>query len=455
MPPFQMKLLTTKENRGIETFDEEAWIASLRGVKKLQVVSCFFDVKWLQKVRDKLSKEAQLEVHLNRPPRGSRTWDDLSRFLKEARERGPTEVLLHTASTGLFHSKLYVLWRPGRSDEPDETTTYIGSSNATAPAFGRNEEILMEIVGVNTPAGVESYLKSLQETGEPLGAEPRTLSLEQFLREAQFAFRPTRSDPFRLLLATVQEAPDAPARARGLTYSDRKAAFSLWKAVDLAAGNDDTDETLPDNSALRLRLRSRAIETSYGFWIPTPYFSELEPHIEQALKDRVERLHTLRELLAEREQQVRNQFERALAEVNRARSKPFSADEERQRHTAFERLLELSYKRLDDDHWVAAYSRRFYSATVPDIFSDPESRQEFLDSFFFDLEQRISDPSPKQPRIIKSFKEGFERWAGPELLKRKSAFHKPQWFEEAMEAMLSAEDFTPEQLWGISEDDDD
>lgn len=454
MAPFQMKLLTTKEGRGTETFDEEAWLAALRGVRRLQVVSCFFDVKWLHKVREKLSKEAQLEVHLNRPPRSSKTWDDLSKFLKTARERGPTEVLLHTSPTGLFHSKLYVLWRPGKSDQSDETTTYIGSSNATFPAFSRNEEILMEIVGVNPPADVEKYLKSLQETGESLGTEPRTLSLEQFLREAQFAFRPTRSDPFRLLLATVQEAPDAPNRARGLTYSDRKAAFSLWRAVDLAVENDDAGESPSDNSTLRLRLRSRAIETTYGFWIPTPYFAELEPYIEQSLKDRVERLHTLRHLLAEREQQVRNQFERALAEVSRARSKPFSAGEEQQRYSAFERLLELSYKRLDDDQWVTAYARRFYSATVPDIFSDPESRQEFLESFFFDLEQRISDPSPKQPRIIRSFKEGLERWAGSELLKRKSAFQKQQWFEEAIEAMLSAEDFTPEQLWGVSEDDD-
>lgn len=440
MPPFQVQLKTTSQGRGIELYDSASWVAALRGAQELELVTCFFGVDWLDAVRDQLARTAKLILHLNRPPRGSMQTGDLEKFLERARERGPTEVYLHTGPRGLFHSKLYVLRRE------DQTITYVGSSNATQPAFGGNEEILLEVIGVRSPEGVEGYLASLRGNGQQLQGGVFRLTLEHFLRDARLVFRPTRSDPFRLQLPSVREAPEAPRRAQGLVYSGTGAVFSLWAAVEL---DDDVGDVEMSQTPSRITaaLRPRAIETTYGFWIPVPYFEDLSPMLKRATEERITRLRELGRKLEQREDRVREQFSQALHEVQVRGRQLLTREQVDRKQVIFEHLLETSRERLEDPEWVGAHAKRFYDAVVPDLFTDPESRSAFLASFMHDLSLRLGEPGRKRSRIIKAFAAGLEKWTDSSLRSRKGAFVKDTWFVEALESMLRADDFTTDALW--------
>ncbi|RKG71881.1 phospholipase D-like domain-containing protein [Corallococcus terminator] len=449
MAPFQVQLTTTSKERGIEFYDEASWIDALRGTLELEVVSCFFGIDWLNAVRERLAASASLILHLNRPPSGSKQLYELEKFLIRAKRRGPTEVYLHTGPRGLFHSKLYVLRKK------DGTTTYVGSSNATGSAFRSNEEILLEVVGARSPAGVDAYLRSLQTKGQLLQSGAYRLTLEHFFREARLVFRPTRADPFRLPLPPVREAPEASERARGLVYSGTGAMFSLWASVELddASGDvEDSQSTLSVTAA----VRPRAIETTYGFWIPIPYFEELSPTLDRATQSRIKRLDMLRSRLAKREDRVREQFRQALRDVQSRGQKPLTEEDVKRKLNAFDNLLEVSCKRLEDPEWVRAHAKRYYDAIVPDLFTDPETRTAFLASFTYDLSLRLEEPGQRRSRIVKALLNGIKNWAEPSLMSRKGAFLKEAWFLEALESMLQADDFTIDALWGVvdSEEDD-
>lgn len=448
MAPFQVQLKTTSRTRGIETYDAESWVGELWGVRELEAVSCFFGIDWLDDVRRRLARSAKLILHLNRPPSGSRQMVELAEFLERAQERGPTEIYLHTGPKGLFHSKLYVLRRES------ETTTYVGSSNATGPAFGGNEEILLKVDGVYSPMGVDDYLESLRANGEPLDSGFSKLSLEHFFREARLVFRPTRADPFRMQLPPVLEPLEASARARGLVFPKTGAAFSLWAAVELDDSSGDVGDG-KDTSQVTAALRPRAIETTYGFWVPVPYFKELSPVFAAAAAKKIERLEELGNKLDQRETRVRTQFAEALREVQVRGRKPLTADALARKEQAFENLLELSRRRLGDSEWVKAHAKRLYDAVVPDLFSDPESRSAFLGSFTYDLALRLDDPGRMRPRIVKAFAVGLKRWADPSTLRRKNAFSDEAWFVEALESMLQADGFTTGDLWGVELEEED
>jgi hypothetical protein len=448
MPPFQLLLKTTAPGRGIDTYDNASWLGDLWGVRELEAVACFFDIEWLEDVRNRLARSASLTLHLNRPPSGSQQMVDLLKFIKRAKERGPTHVYLHTGQRGLFHSKLYVM------RYAEETITHVGSSNATGPAFTGNEEVLLQVTGVNTPAGVEGYLESLKISGRLATEVPGKISLPHFLREARLVFRPTRTDPFRLQLRQVQEAFEAPRRAQGLLYSGAGASFSLWNSVGL---DDDANESDGSNdfSQLTASLRPRAIETTYGFWVPLPYFDELKPILQSATSRRVMRLEALQNKLKSQEEDVRVRFNNALDEVERRGRREFTPEERNKKQSAFDHLLEVSQERLGNPEWREAHAKRLYDAVMPDLFSDIESRDAFLDSFIYDLELRLDDPGGKKPRIIRAFAKGLNDYCTPALIQRKGAFSGRKWFINALESMLEADGFTTGDLWRIGSPADD
>jgi hypothetical protein len=429
VPPFDVRLKTTDNHREVETFGRTSWVHGLWGVRELVLVSCFFDPDWMAEMRERLAKQSVMIVHLNRPPSGSRQLSDLAAFLKKANRRGKTEVFVHTARGGLFHSKMYLLRRRGG------TVTYVGSANATRPGFEGNEEVLIEVSGVNPPNGVEGYLKSLSRTGARLNDHMGALSLEHFLREARLVFKPTRSDPFRLQLKPVREAPDAPTSARGLVYSPTGATFNLWVAVD----QDSNGESEHESDVAMHRLRPCAIETAYGFWVPIPYYEqELKPTFEEASKKKIKKLTDLRQKLKAQRKDLRIQFESALKEV-----KTLSDDERQKKRTSFDKLMNTSLERLENPSWLQAHAKNMYQAVVPDLFSDPDSRVQFVDSFLDDLVLR--DGEGRRPRVVRALTKGIEKWAA-EFAKRK-AVHDRGWFNEALRTMLRGKDFSTEKLW--------
>ena len=362
---------------------------------------------------------------------------ELQEFLRSANERGRTHLLLHCPSRGLFHSKLYVVRRSER------TQTYIGSANATYSAFGNNEEILLEICGVHAPNTVESYLQSLLRTGTRLEQEANKFSLEHFLRDARLVFKPTRSDPFRIQLRPIGEAIQASEQALGLVYSKTGAAFSLWSALQL---DEDTDAQVPGEAGTLIGfLRPRAIETAYGFWVPEMYVEKLRPHFQQAERQQAAKLGELKKRLSEREVYVREQFMSALKEID-GRGIPFTEEARNERVAAFERFVVTAKKRLASPEWVNSHARRYYLAIVPDLFAEAESREDFLSSFLYDLELRIGQPGGRRGRIIRAIEQGIRTFA-PDVAREPNAFQGEEWFLRALTTMLSADAFSPEELW--------
>jgi hypothetical protein len=105
MAPPALRLCSTAAREGLDRLGHDEWLASLRGAHRVRVVSCYFDEKWLNSLRQRLAKATRLDVHVQRPPSDSASMKTLGAFLKRAIRRGPTRVFLQRGQ-GLFHSKL-------------------------------------------------------------------------------------------------------------------------------------------------------------------------------------------------------------------------------------------------------------------------------------------------------------------------------------------------------------
>ena len=439
---------------------------ALHGAQEITLLSAYVDPELLKALLIGIegAKKATLrlvfdarEVTRHRgESRGPAEHCSLDRALSalEAHFKRVEKRVMSPKGGGIFHSKLILAKTDAR------VTAFIGSANATMRGMEcGNEEILARLDGAALPA-LESYvdriLAAAQGMDAPVGP---TMSLTEFLLRGTLFFKPTNPlkltyNPFSEFLGDLEPEERGKVSANE-TLPDAEpgtglSAFDLERALialgRLAPASKDRIQSV--------RIKSFAIETCYGYWVPEALIPEFKNQLvapETARRERLEAI--LSALTATGEVPAQDLLERYRSYLSTAATwvdareldvgavlkRTAQSEDPFGSTTGFERFVATLVRQLDNDRIMARRSTAYLAGPMPDLRIDRWAEQEFIESFFEyvafanqrDRVSRVatavlrrahsqtklgSDPTPES--IRKAFEKAISRepWADEEWL---------------------------------------
>ena len=242
--------------------------------------------------------------------------------------------------------------------------------------------------------------------------EARTLA--SFFRGGDVYYRPSIVTSFRFDLRlptkmrtamTRLQVPIAGITARaGQSYNAfAEVGLTPEEERDLAeaADPDDVDTTTGGG---RVSLRSYGVQTCYGWWVPSAYHGKLEEKLGPARAKRSALLNRLAQLLTTGGDALRAQGAARFLQLEEFAKRRTSDSRNRHQNDLNDSTRSRrARKRLADPRWRQRAEKPYVRAPVPEIWSDPTSSQEFIDSFFDYLEFVAS--TRKRPAVWRSLTE--------------------------------------------------
>ena len=318
----------------------------------------------------------------------------------------------------IFHSKLYYI------KSPSSCNLFIGSANASEAAFKENEEIL-----INTTENTEkalNYINFVIGTSIPLDKisnQTNETSLAGLIKSGSIFFKPTnrlsfsfeglkipKSDEEKITAILAKPRHSNPGKAWG--------AYNLKTAIGLSV--DDGDKPI------RLSMKRLAIETCYGYWSPEHYHDHIDYLIAEKTRGIREDLEKTRELLNSLgDDKVLKEYNKYIQDTKNIYKQikspfPFSRDQCNSSIDQFKRFVERTKEKLNNSAIITKMSTPLVSSNMPEIWQDPLSKKEFLDSFFDSIAFILENNEIHNP-IIKTFqgKIGLEPYDSPEKIAQK------------------------------------
>lgn len=410
-----------------------------RDASSITIVSAFFHEEFLSSIARAVPSSRRgnttinIYVHAFPGRRGTEDVERLKALRKGLRGFGAVNIGLVPCG-GLFHSKLFVLER-GKT-----AAVLVGSANATNAAFAENEELMLHLDG-RLPTEVRSYLDAIRSKAKNLDAyeAPTITTLVALLRSGDMYFRPNVTKQFRFSLRLPPGLRRALARMRvdiaGITA---RASQSYDPFANLGVAQADQDALADDEERgegrARVALRSYAVQTCYGWWAPHRYEAHLDGLIRRASASRKASLDRIAQFVARERERIRTaaqqRFER-LAAFAIEQSEPLTESSDDRMHR-FDAHLQRVHDRLENTRWRERASKAYVLAAVPEVWSDPVSADEFMGSFFEDLEYIASQG--RDYLLWKSLKRvtGIEDSAFADTIRKKLVgyLRKRPWQEE-------------------------
>lgn len=362
----------------------------------ITVISAFYDIAFLRMLalavpsgrRPKVSLQVYLHGFSGRRLRGQLT--ELKKLNTRWKRSFKSADVSLVSKGALFHSKLLIF------RHPKSTTALVGSANATLAAYEDNEEVMVRFDGV-VPRSMQAYIDLVKGASQPLSdvREPEVASLVAFFRSGAMYYRPSVASSFRFNLQLPPALLDRIAVVRlpigGLTAKAGD-LYNPFAGIGLTAEEVSAldDESLKGQSAAanKVPMRPYGVQTCYGWWVPGAYQKGVQAHIDRASSARESLLKRLSKKLAGNASDVRN-----VAAVSFAAIEAFAAGEQvaleessDKRNLRFDAFLDRCRDRLDNIEWRNRASKSYIQTSVPELWTDPVSSQEFSDSFFGYLE---------------------------------------------------------------------
>jgi hypothetical protein len=305
---------------------------------------------------------------------------------------------------GMFHTKLFLFRRAGA------TRVLVGSANATSAAFARNEEILVDLPD---DGQFLAYFDRAWASAMPLNdIDPKARSLIAFLRTGILYFKPTVSlqttlNPFRELIKELSDQDRERLGGIPLPFADRGTGLGPFNLrLALVNGREASQDDADDESNKRPSVRRFAIETCYGYWVPSCMEEELEQTLEVAGAQKKARWIDLRDQLdaadfetiegrykdyLKRVEVELQQIPRVGSHLARLTTDPF--DPKR-----FRGFFNRVRAYLADDERIRRLAMPLVSGPVPELWDDKPAYDEFAGSFFEFLDHIARRPG-KKPRV--------------------------------------------------------
>jgi hypothetical protein len=408
---------TLAEQAGLEHLRVTTIGQLAKGSKAVTVVAAYWDEPFLSALLGAIApsrrKATSVKVFVNgfSGKRGADEAGVLNALAALWWKRGFRDLSINVVpGWRLFHSKLLVFERTNGS------IVLVGSANATEAAFTDNEELMMMLRAPRIPSGVRRYVDAVAKVALPIETiapfEARTLA--SFFRGGDVYYRPTIVTSFRFdlrLPAELREAmtrlqvpiPGITARA-GQTYNPfAEVGLTVEEEKELSeTGNPDAETA---QGAGRVSLRNYGVQTCYGWWVPNAYAGNVEKKLAPTRARRSALLKQLAHLLAQECDALRSKAaERFDRLVKFAAKEGYRLIESRQRRIdRFDEFLDRTSKRLADARWRKRAEQPYVQASVPEVWNDPTSSEEFIDSVFDYLE--FVATTRKRPIIWRSLVE--------------------------------------------------
>ena len=382
---------------------------------RITVVAAYWDHIFLDQLLSAIPSTRRNRVTFNvlvngfTGQRGADDSERLSGILRKWRKRGLRRLSIGLVTgSRLFHSKLLVFERPRL------VNALVGSANATEAAFTDNEELMLMLRTSHVPNGLREYLDAVAKASAPLDqlARYEARTFPAFFRGGDIYFRPVIVTSFRFDLRLPLAMRHAMTRLRepiaGITARAGR-TYDPFAKIGLTPKEEQelTQATArEEGEAIRGRvpLRNYGIQTCYGWWVPNAYKESVENKLAPARIRRAVLFNRLIRLLNEKKDIIRgaavDRFHQLDAYASREHFVLSESPEVRMRR--FDALLKRAQGRLADPRWRQRAEEPYMHVAVPEIWSDPVSAKEFIDSCFDYLE--FIATTKKHPRIWRSLR---------------------------------------------------
>lgn len=441
----------------------EAMGEAALGADKIVILSAYYGTDYLKSVFRALPKKRRMACALTlvfgmetnaRLPHAVEELRKLRSKLGEFGFPSPDIRLFHTDVP--FHSKLYYF---KRATQP---IWFIGSANASPAIDGARHELMIRLSGRHEQ--LAEYIKAVVERSVPVGEVTKTSSivsdLRSFLLNGALCYRPLSRLSFtfeacqiksehravlKKSLAAASEVPHADPQTEGF-------GFSLANAVGQITGQQFANLAEADaevgQSINRLKFRHMAVETIYGYWLPSAYADDVEKRLRTierksvaAMKRFASKLQGARSAALEDELDKHVEGLKTFFATHSVMIEP--KPDYKRRFAAF---LNARKSWLADEHRLERIVRRLHVEQMPDIWGDEDAAEKFETSFFEDLSMRFD--TPRKSWIVSVLREELDHLTeepGPEELRSaleerlKVGFSDSIWWGEQDEDELEDE----------------
>lgn len=296
-------------------------------LQDLVIVSAFTDIDFIKKAKNKFNKNKDqrsygrfafyLDASASRYYSSDdvrKKLDDLAKSIKSQFNEKSGIYLVNCSA--LFHSKVII------SESASENKITLGSINFTNRAFEQNEEIALSFCWkskdekekrrneVALKNNLEKYISSLKIEKIPIKKKlGETPSVRSQLLKGSLYYDLKEQSSFRFLL----NLPDSYLKYRN-KKKENDDAFPLTvktsNAITLEYLLECLKINLPffEDNPLRKKWKSYAIETCFGFWVPSGYRHCVENDIKKVMTDKLRKMKDLFYNIREHKNEMLNVF---------------------------------------------------------------------------------------------------------------------------------------------------
>ena len=387
------------ESDGCEELCEDAILSKIKYALNITILSAYYSISFLKLLFKTVVKSKRKECIVKLVFNGfagnrlKKQKDELLELIKYLKKIGYSNIKIYlNTETALFHSKLY------RFETKGKTIWFIGSANASEPAFNSNEEILLAIHGKQSR--FEQYVEEVVDDSVEINKvrEPKIENLISFWRTGLIYFKPNTQIQFTFNELNMDEdvkeiLNNLDSRPRNTNPGTAWGAYNIKRALGLLGAGNDNDA---DNKKKSRVIASRwSVETCYGYWVPTKYSYLLDQSIFKAGSIKEDNIHKVIERLEDfgKDKLVadyRGYLDDVIGilEENEIDWRPDDDLPEK-----FDNFLSKVTSRLYNPKHIERASRPLISTDMPEIWSDSVATEDFSDTFFEYLEYKNRVPS--------------------------------------------------------------
>lgn len=395
---------------------------------KVVIISAYYDIPFLKQLFERKRSLKDLTMVFARAAasaRGEQVQElrEFRQWLRSKHNRKSSINIKIAEGRRFLHTKVYQFQRGKWA------RTLIGSANATAAGFFRNDELLVEIHGRNH--AIEGYVdwtvsQALCCEDDRLKTPEEYNSLQALLRDGFVYFRSTRTIPYTLncfdnypdIIAKLQKA----VLANPLPFHDEQSAglLNILRLFDINVEDDQREVVRP------VRIVPFSVETCFGFWVPFAFRTMLDARIDASVESKtaVFSASGLRLASIDRKEAAERIHARYFDEIDKrlmsVQSAPLTSAQRHEVEVRLIRRIESLKELLTNGEQCKRLARPLTGTPVPEIWEDPRSKREMVDSFCEYLSWKLAR-SGRIPGVVRKMKEWFDLRGGeqPEEIREK------------------------------------
>ena len=404
----------------VEQLSLEKLISLMKEKEIVKIVSCYYGIESLNKMLKELKgNNRQTDIVISAVGLSKENWIAQINMLLDKKNGlylgNHQNVYLYTKFS-LLHSKIYFSKSSRFKESARGAKCLVGSANLSSNAFNCNEEILAEILDDETKNSIEKYIDAIlndtdslyslrdlinkkRKEGEnfdlsrEIGRPEDIKTIVKFISSGYLFFQSRRN--FSLGFSDNvfrKETKDKIVEnaTNGQNFVKNSKSLDVSAILGLSAEEDDESKEFENNESKRISIRPNSVETCFGYWVPEERYESVTNLIFSKDEDetaREKKYNQIYEALKANEKCLSDKADEnlraAFIQVGLSEDKFTNYKEKVIKHIKSKRIYYENNKEL--------YVKNCFCITpMPNIFEDPVTTTEFIDSLWSDICDRCN-----------------------------------------------------------------